>query len=74
MIAGLSPQEFWGGAILLLIGGLVYFAGDAIREALSEDRPWRWGDAPRRPATWARHDVLAWLTFAGVAVVLMMVV
>lgn len=68
----LSFHEFWTAVIPLCLVGLIYLGGEAIRDEfkISNDKPWRWGDARRRApqeATWGSHTAL------GVATALLVI-
>ena len=60
----LSFHELWTAVIPLCLVGLIYFGGEAIRDEfkISNEKPWRWGDAHRRApseATWGSHTALS---------------
>jgi len=68
----LSLHEFWISIIGVCVVGLIYFGGEAIRDEfkISNQKPWRWGDAHRRApseATWGSHTAL------GVATVMLVI-
>lgn len=67
MTAILLSHDFWIAIIPLCVVGLFYLGGEAIRDEfkISNDKPWRWGDAHRRApkeATWGSHIVLSFPT------------
>jgi len=77
MILGLTRTELWSSIIFLCVVGLIYF-GRAILDAenaADSEKPFRWGDAPRRSSdepVWLSHPLLCALTFLAVLFVLKM--
>lgn len=64
----LSFHELWTAIIPLCLVGLIYFGGEALRDEIKieNQKPWRWGDKPRRApheATWGTHTALGVATF-----------
>lgn len=66
--------EYWGFIIALCTVGILYIVSDMLHESAREMRPaYQWGEKQRKPpkeATWARHDLLAAVTFLADFVIL----